>query len=1060
MKFAASANVLSYMTLNAFQRSVLRLTHLVVLLAGMTLALTANSFAQDDSVPEMDFGPEVGSNAEGQAPATPPAGGAAPSAQGNAPNDAQAPQFNAPAAAQQQPAAQKQSPDVAGAQLEPFFRVAALTDVVGEPLPLERLLHGAYSPADRLRRLDAYWDLSGKHALVVLSALNHSYINKCIAQLLDKHSDNLPPAVYALAVSTQSGAKQKYDAARLDFLQAQYDFDAAFSTPAGRRAAMNRAQGAPNKTTRFFGSEVVALYIPSATPATGVYKTNYEEMARQRKMSAEATKLNVLLPLLYDTLQTRATQAAAEKALFEAEFQSQSATAVSLFAAADRYFNAQKGAIAAAIKYNCAIAAYSCETVQGSLQGDRLLGTLNQLPSAQAQTGAPQQTPPPAQNAPQPANRVTYCPLVLPGLDYLEPAREAFADAYYRTDYANALLRRLILDGAETPLVENVLAQADPLSALTSDSSSILDEPIPEDVNLESLVAQVELLPDSPSVLDDSIPEDANLENLAAQIELLPTLLSDSPSVLDEPIPEDSEAGMALASFTADSTTKILPVSYTINKPIETADQEAAKKAAEEEAARVASEEQAKKEAEAEAARIAAEEQAKKAAEAEAARVAAEEQAKKEAEAEAARVAAEEQAKKEAEAEAARVAAEEQAKKAAEEEAAKEAAENEMNSPEISQAAPSAPSVATAAVQPNVAESAEPHQDGSLPIIITGYEQFEAPLYIPTPVVPAPPVGDGAYWCPFDDELDKFYADMYEESRGENVDGDAEPSETMIVRAQQQEFDSYAPSGTQNSLPSYETAQRNAANAEAANAEQTEIYQRVQRVVEIYFAPVQPKTDDRTGVSERGLSLANAFSRVPGVPYVRHNVAKTYWELQGAVATLRIETLALQQYTAALKSAPNDQFVSTQALGAQARMVAAQTKVRETQIKLLRMMNISPGYGYPVPTTVPFCGKNFDLGSPRTFNANMRRSSGLIPERLKTAQDLSAKLGSPDVMLKLELDSDPQTAIATLEKNRELILAYIQLIVDLNASIAEYVAYFPANVSNEQFVKALSGKDM
>ena len=1029
MKFAASANALSYMTLNAFQRSVLRLTRLVVLLAGTTLALTANSFAQDDSVPEMDFGPEVGSNAEGQAPATPPAGGAAPSAQGNAPNDAQAPQFNAPAAAQQQPAAQKQSPDVAGAQLAPFFRVAALTDVVGEPLPLERLLHGAYSPADRLRRLDAYWDLSGKHALVVLSALNHSYINKCIAQLLDKHSNNLPPAVYALAVSTQSGAKQKYDAARLDFLQAQYDFDAAFSTPAGRRAAMNRAQGAPNKTTRFFGSEVVALYIPSATPATGVYKTNYEEMARQRKMSAEATKLNVLLPLLYDTLQTRATQAAAEKALFEAEFQSQSATAVSLFAAADRYFNAQKGAIAAAIKYNCAIAAYSCETVPGSLQGDRLLGTLNQLPSAQAQTGAPQQTPPPAQNAPQPANRVTYCPLVLPGLDYLEPAREAFADAYYRTDYPNAFLRRLILpglDGAETPLAENVLAQADPLSALTSDSSSILDEPIPEDVNLESLVAQVELLPDSSSALDDSIPEDANLENLAAQVELLPTLLSDSPSVLDEPIPEDSEAGMALASFTADSTTKILPVSYTIDKPIETADQEAAKKAAEEEAARVAAEEQAKKAAEEEAARVAAEEQAKK----------------------------------EAEAEAARAAAEEQAKKAAEEEAAKEAAENEMNSPEISQAAPSSPSVATAAVQPNVAESAEPQQDGSLPIIITGYEQFEAPLYIPTPVVPAPPVGDGAYWRPFDDELDKFYANMYEESRDENVDGAAEPSETMIVRAQQQEFDSYAPSGTQNSLPSYETAQRNAANAEAANAEQTEIYQRVQRVVEIYFAPVQPKTDDRTGVSERGLSLANAFSRVPGVPYVRHNVAKTYWELQGAVATLRIETLALQQYTAALKSAPNDQFVSTQALGAQARMVAAQTKVRETQIKLLRMMNISPGYGYPVPTTVPFCGKNFDLGSPRTFNANMRRSSGLIPERLKTAQDLSAKLGSPDVMLKLELDSDPQTAIATLEKNRELILAYIQLIVDLNASIAEYVAYFPANVSNEQFVKALSGKDM
>ena len=284
---------------------------------------------------------------------------------------------------------------------------------------LERLLHGAI-PLPTVCASRRILRLSGKHALVVLSALNHSYINKCIAQLLDKHSTIFLNPSMRHRLHTKR-AKQKYDAARLDFLQAQYDFDAAFSTPAGRRAAMNRAQGAPNKTTRFFGSEVVALYIPSATPATGVYKTNYEEMARQRKMSAEATKLNVLLPLLYDTLQTRATQAAAEKALFEAEFQSQSATAVSLFAAADRYFNAQKGAIAAAIKYNCAIAAYSCETVQGSLQGDRLLGTLNQLPGAQARPARPRAPPPARVNRRSQANRVTYCPLVLPGLDYLEP---------------------------------------------------------------------------------------------------------------------------------------------------------------------------------------------------------------------------------------------------------------------------------------------------------------------------------------------------------------------------------------------------------------------------------------------------------------------------------------------------------------------------------------------------------------------------------------------------------------------------------------------------------------
>jgi hypothetical protein len=52
-----------------------------------------------------------------------------------------------------------------------------------------------------------------------------------------------------------------------------------------------------------------------------------------------------------------------------------------------------------------------------------------------------------------------------------------------------------------------------------------------------------------------------------------------------------------------------------------------------------------------------------------------------------------------------------------------------------------------------------------------------------------------------------------------------------------------------------------------------------------------------------------------------------------------------------------------------------------------------------------------------------------------------------------------QTAVAALESQRELALSYIKLIVDLNTSIAEYVAFYPALVSNDQFVRALSGKD-
>lgn len=129
--------------------------------------------------------------------------------------------------------------------------------------------------------------------------------------------------------------------------------------------------------------------------------------------------------------------------------------------------------------------------------------------------------------------------------------------------------------------------------------------------------------------------------------------------------------------------------------------EEAARKAAEEEAAKAAAEEAARQ-AEAErlaqeqyeremeeynrqmaeyerqlAEQKAAEEAARKAAEEEAARLAAEEAARKAAEEEAARLAAEEAARKAAEEEAARKAAEEAARKTAEEEAARKAAEEE-----------------------------------------------------------------------------------------------------------------------------------------------------------------------------------------------------------------------------------------------------------------------------------------------------------------------------------------------------------------------------------------------
>ncbi len=176
---------------------------------------------------------------------------------------------------------------------------------------------------------------------------------------------------------------------------------------------------------------------------------------------------------------------------------------------------------------------------------------------------------------------------------------------------------------------------------------------------------------------------------------------------------------------------------------------------------------------------------------------------------------------------------------------------------------------------------------------------------------------------------------------------------------------------------------------------------------------------------------------------------------------MRLETIVLSNYLKARQSVQGNAFLDTQTLGAQARYTDAKTKVREAQLKLLQILNISPGAGYPIPTTTPFCGKTFDLGTPQTFNAHMTRSCGMILERLKVAQELSAQLAEPEDTLKLDLTNttDVQSSIAALEGRRELAIGYVQTVVDLNKSIAEYVSFYPAYATNEQFAKALGGKD-
>ena len=1000
MKFvAAPVNAQPRSNRLAFSRTIIPSTLLPAAFFSVALFFAAAAQGQDA---------DVAIELPDAAPAA-PADTAAPAAQ---------PQSQPPVQPQSQPAAQPQSPrpqgqavqtpaadDVAGRQLAAFFPVPANSALDGEPLSIDRVLYGVYYPADRFQRLAAYWDLAGKYGVYHLCLTYQNYVNECYGQVVQKYPTEAPPDVVTLANSVKNNAKQRLDSARLQFQQAQYDFDAAFSTAAGRQAALARANASGKKTVKLFGSSVVALYIPSAAPSTEVYQTRFEEIARTRQVSEEAGRLNVLLPLLYETLQSRANQANADLALLKSEFTSTSGTPASLFSAAERYYASQRAAIVAAIRYNVAIAAFSSETTPSFIQGETLLKTLNRRVDVDARRQSQERQTQPTQArpapAPAPADNQFSWRFVLPGLADESETRQAaygpvpqyyppYSQAYPQT---NASGYALVLPG---------LGYDDAYSA--PQPTTFANEPARTVAYEEPLRYKVDSLD---SVALSPAADSGVLMKVSLPSQNAPLLYP--PVEVPEPQP--------LAPASAEPTPPVESLSPA-------ADPGPAAPEAPKEAPPAAEPAPAEPKADAPAEQAASEPPAEPKTDAPAEPAPSEPPAEQKTDDKPA----------------------EQAPSETPERVTVASAEPEQANPNVATSAPvySAP-------------SGEPKPEYYFPLVITGYEQpgmFQSNVNQTQPPAPSanePGAGnDGAFWRGLDADALQFFREILTPSTV-LADAETEP----IVRGQDATF---APAPSTQQAGSYESAQ--AANAAQAAAEANFDYKRAETVVALYFAPVQPQSNGATGISERAFSLHDAASRIPAYPDARFAVAKTYWELQGAIAAQRVEEIVYSNYLREFNANSND-FIKTRALGAQARRTEAQTKVRNLQIKLLRVSNYSPSYGYPVPTTVPFCGKSFNLGHPQMFNAHMTRSCGLILERLKSAQELSTKLVEPQNTLALNLStaSDMQTAVAALESQRELALSYIKLIVDLNTSIAEYVAFYPALVSNDQFVRALSGKD-
>ncbi len=327
-------------------------------------------------------------------PGTPPpnAPGAPSAAPANAPGAPSATPPNAPTAA-----ASTQKSEAA--QRVEKLCGAKNAGVVGEPLSLEKLLYGVYSPRERYRRLAAYWDLVGKRAYFNLCAECANFANECAAKAQKKYDGGtVPQETAALLAASRLVAAQRREAARIDFVRSQYAFDAAFSSPAARRAAWERrryeAQNAAATGTGKADAQSAVdavgtptspvLYVPTAFPTVDVYATRFDEIARRRRVSSEAARLNVAIPLLYEATQSRAEQARGEWSNLNAAFVATETNETALFAALDRYLVASREMLAAATRYNQAIAAYVAETVPGSLRGAALLKTLNCRPTAAA----------------------------------------------------------------------------------------------------------------------------------------------------------------------------------------------------------------------------------------------------------------------------------------------------------------------------------------------------------------------------------------------------------------------------------------------------------------------------------------------------------------------------------------------------------------------------------------------------------------------------------------------------------------------------------------------------
>lgn len=254
------------------------------------------------------------------------------------------------------------------------------------------------------------------------------------------------------------------------------------------------------------------------------------------------------------------------------------------------------------------------------------------------------------------------------------------------------------------------------------------------------------------------------------------------------------------------------------------------------------------------------------------------------------------------------------------------------------------------------------------------------------------------------------------------------------------------------------------------------------RELTVTLFPVQSKESGAgdSPIIEIPLTLRQAIGNIND-SRTRLEVVECYWKLRAKIAELGIENgvlFSLQQMSnnfdrqlAPLGDRATPDLISlggafkAAVFGSLSRIAKMKIDIRYLQIELMQQIGQTTENGWPLPSSVPYCGPTYRLESDRASRTTftLATESILIPEKLESAQAMGIRMGTPAELFRpniaaISTPADGYLYLKTLDNKRQIAILFVSQIVSLNNSIARYVTDFSTStIPNDDFVKSLIG---